>query len=1047
MIASLFIDRPRFAGVISIVITIAGLLAITAIPVAQFPEITPPVIQVTAVYPGANASVVADTVASPIEAQVNGVDGMQYMSSTSTDNGTYSLQVTFEAGADPDLAQVNVQNRVQLAIPDLPTEVTDQGVSVRKQATSFLQALQFFSPDGTHERLFLSNYVAINVRDAIARVPGVGSAEILGAQDYAMRVWMNPDQMAARGITPDDIIRAIQSQNIQAALGQIGAPPTDADQQLQFTVRALGRLVDPQEFENIVLRRGETGALVRVRDVARVTLGAQDYSAYSELNGRSAVTMMVYQSPGANALDTAAGVRAELERLQQRFPDGMEAQIVFDSTDFVVASINEILVTLAITFAIVVVVTFVFLQDWRATIIPSVTIPVSLIGTFAVLLVAGFTANTVSLFALILAVGLVVDDAIVVVENVQRLMLERGLAAKDAAKVAMRQVTGPIVATSLVLLAVFVPVAFMPGIVGGLYQEFAITLSTAVVISTINALTLSPALCAVVLGTPKADEHKVLPARMFDRGLNGVRGGYLAVARALARRSAVAVVLILAIFAGGIDLLGRLPTSFLPAEDQGYLFVDLQLPAAASLERTNIVVHEVAEQITQIEGVRDIISVSGYSLLSGGLPRAGLGVIVLDDWSERTTPETGLGSIVGQVGAILASRPEAQGFPFVPPPISGLGATGGFDFRLQSLGGQDPQRLAAVLRNLIIRANQDPAIGAAFSTFNADTPSIYVDVNRDRAQTAQVSITDLYATIQAQLGSRFVNDFTFQGRSFQVVVQADDDYRDAQPDILRLWVRSDAGMMVPVSSLVTLNTEFGPEVINRYNQFMSATINGQAAPGASSGDALDAMERIADENLPDGFAYEWSALSFEERQTGGSEIAVFVLAIVFAYLFLVALYESWTVPISVMLSVGVAMTGAVVTLFLVGLDNNVYTQIGLVLLIGLASKNAILIVEFARVLREDDGHPILEAAIEAAKARFRAVLMTALSFVFGVVPLVLATGAGAGSRVTIGMTVLGGMAAATVVGIILVPALYVAFQWLRERIKGGPIHRGATEPV
>ncbi len=1032
MISGPFIRRPRLAMVLSIVITVAGLLAIAVIPVAQFPEITPPVVQVEAVFPGADAETVADTVGAPIEAQVNGVDGMLYMSSSSSNNGVYSLQVTFAVGTNPDIAQVNVQNRVSLALPRLPEEVSDQGVSVRKQSTSFLQAVTFFSPDGSHDEIFLYNYAAINVRDAVARLDGVGLAQILGSLDYSMRVWMNPDRMAALGITAQDVIEAIESQNLQASAGQVGAPPTDLDQQLQFTVRAKGRLTDTAEFEEIIVRANRDGAVVRVRDIARVELGAQSYDANAELNGRPAVTMLVYQQPGANALAVAEAVEAEIARLAERFPEGVEHRVIYDTTEFVDQTIREILVTLGLTFVIVVTVTFVFLQSWRTTLIPSLAIPVSLIGVFAVLLALGFTANTISLFALVLAIGLVVDDAIVVVENVERTMAEDGLGPREAAVRAMGQVSGPIVATTLVLLAVFVPVGFLPGITGQLYQEFAVTLSVAVVISSLVALTLSPALCAALLKPSR--RHRRGPLGLFNRGLEAAGRGYQAVVRRLVRRAVLAVLVAVGVFGAVYLLYDRLPTSFLPAEDQGYFFVDVQLPSAASLARTERVLDEMEAVLADTDGIENYITVAGFSLLNGTtLPRAGLVVVVLEPWAERAGRS--VFTILGETRQRFAAIPGANIFPFAPPSIRGLGQTGGFDFRLQALGGQPPSETARVLRNLIIRANQDPAIAAAFSTYSADVPQIFVDLDREKARYVGVEVSDVFRTLQAQLGAAFVNDFNLYDRVFQVRVQADDDYRDAEPDIERLHVRNADGAMVPLRTLVELERVLGPELVTRYNQFSSATVNGEAAPGVSSGQAREAMTRLAADNLPDGYGFEWSSLSFQEERVGNQAVFLFALSLLFAYLFLVGQYESWAIPAAVLLSVGVAVLGAVVALFLTGIGANIYTQIGLVLLIGLASKNAILIVEFAKT-RRAAGETVHEAALTAARQRFRAVLMTAFSFICGVLPLVLATGAGSASRQAIGWTVFAGMLAATLIGILLVPALFAAFQRLRERLKG-----------
>ncbi|MCR9256150.1 MAG: multidrug efflux RND transporter permease subunit [Alphaproteobacteria bacterium] len=1034
MISRVFIERPRLAIVLALVISMAGALAMVNLPVAQFPNITPPVVQVTASYPGADAETVAETVAAPIEAQVNGVDGMLYMSSVNSNNGNYTLSVTFAVGTDPDLAQVNVQNRVQLANPRLPDEVTAQGVKVEKSSPSFLHAINFYSPDNTRDQLFVSNYVSITIRDAVARIPGIGSTQIFGEQTYSMRIWLDPDRMANLGIDANEVMAAIRSQNQQASAGQVGAPPTDSDQAYQYTVRAQGRLKDAREFERIIIRTNEDGGIVRVSDVAEVELGAQSYESLAEWNGSSTVVLATYLAPGANALDTSERVRELIAELSENFPEGVAYDVTYDTTLFVERTIDEIVTTLGITFIMVSLVTFIFLQNVRITLVPVITIPVSLIGVFAILLVLGYSANTVTLFALILAVGLVVDDAIVVVENVQRLMEEEGLDRKAAAIKAMQQVTGPVIATTLVLLAVFGPVALLPGITGQLYEQFAVTLSGAVVISSINALTLSPALCATIL--PKKGVTTPVFLKPFEMAINGSRSLFVAMVQKLLRVAVISLVVVGG--AGGLSayLFGQLPTSFLPIEDQGYFFADVQLPPAASLIRTDAAADDIREIIQDTPGVKDVITFSGFSLIAGtSVPRSALIVVVLEDWDERMEPQEQLFPILGSIGARFNQYAGANSFAFPPPPIQGLGNAAGFDLRLQALQGQNSQELASTLNAFLFAANQSPIIGAAYSTYSANTPQIFVDIDREKAYSQQVTVNDIFGALQANFGAIFVNDFNLLGRVYQVRVQAEEEYRDSFLDITRIHVRNALGQMVPLSTLATVETVFGPEILPRYNQYSSATVNGQAAPGYSSGDAIAELERIAAEVLPEGYGYEWSALSYQEKQQGSEAIFIFALAILFAYLFLVGQYESWTVPLPVMVSVAVAVMGATLTLMFTGIGSNIYTQIGLVLLIGLASKNAILIVEFARVEREEHGRSIVDAALNAARMRYRAVLMTALSFVFGVIPLVIAEGAGAASRMSIGWTVLGGMVAATFIGILLIPGLYVCFQWLRETIK------------
>ncbi len=1042
MFSSIFIARPKTSFVISLVLTIMGVIGYVALPVEQFPEITPPVVTVAANYTGANSETVENTVAAPIEAQVNGVDDMIYMSSDSTDTGSYQLSVTFEVGTDPDIASVNVQNRVAQGMSSLPTEVTSSGVVTQKSSTNMLLIVTLSSPNKTYDEVFLSNYASINIKDALARVKGVGKADVMTDFAYSMRMWMDPNRMAGLGLTPADLISAIREQNLEVSAGQVGTPPIPTGQQFQYTIKAQGRLTTAREFENIVLRTGDAGSVVRVSDVARVELGSSNYSASGRFKGKPATVLAIYQAPGANALAVADGVKAELTRLSTAFPDDVVYDIPFDSTLFVKQSLNDVITTLGQTFVLVIAVVFIFLGSVRATIIPAVAIPVSLIGTFAFLLLFGMSLNTISLFALVLAIGIVVDDAIVVVENVERIIAEEGLSPADATRKAMGQITGPVIATTLVLLAVFVPVTFMPGISGRLYSQFAVTISTAVVISSINALTLSPALCSLILKRRAGPPKGVMAT--FEKGINGVRGGYVGIVRRLVRIPLIAVAVLAAVILGSGTLMKALPAGFIPIEDNGYLFVDVQLPDAASLERTETVTERLNEKILNVPGVEASVLVNGYSILSGAGSNSAMIIANLAPWNDRDTDALSAAGVLRNILGIARQEVGASVIAFNPPPISGLGMSAGVEMKVQQTGGGTAQELAAAVGSMVYAANQRPELAQAYSTFRANVPKVFVDLDREKAKSLNVAVSDVFLVLQAYMGSYYVNDFNLFGRVYRVMIQADGEYRDKIEDLNQLYVRSKSGEMVPLGTLITISNELGPVALNRYNMFRSATVTAMPSEGLSTGDAIKVLEQVAATALPPGFSYEWTGTAQQQQAAGGLVVLILLLAVVFGYLFLVAQYESWTMPVGILLSVSVAMFGALAAVKIAGGDVNLYTQIGMIMLIGLASKNAILIVEFA-MERRASGLTIREAAVEAAHQRFRAVMMTALSFLLGVVPLVIASGAGAASQQAIGIAVFGGMLSATILGVIIIPIIYVLLQSAREWIKGLDKPKSAQE--
>jgi HAE1 family hydrophobic/amphiphilic exporter-1/multidrug efflux pump len=1042
MFVNFFIDRPIFASVLAIVLIVAGAVAIPFLPIAQYPEITPPQVVVTATYPGASAEVVEQTVTTPIEQQVNGVENMIYMSSRSGSDGTMTLTVTFKVGTDIDIAAVDVQNRVAIAEAKLPADVVRQGLTITKQSPDLVEIVALTSPDGSRDELYLANYATLQIVDVLARVPGVGQVTVFNGRDYGMRVWLNPDRLASLGLTAGDVADAVREQNIQAAAGQIGQPPAPRGQPFQYTVTTRGRLSTVPEFEDIVLRTRPDGSVLRVKDVARVELGAQSYGGFGRIGGKPGAIVGIFQLPGANALDVDRGVRAAMERLAPRFPSGVAYKLPYDTTQFVRVSIEEVVQTLLIAIGLVILTVYIFLQDWRTTLIPTLTIPVSLIGTFAVISAFGFSINTLTLFGLVLAIGIVVDDAIVVVENTQRHLDDEGLTPREAARRAMVEVLGPVIATALVLMAVFIPIAFLPGITGRLYRQFALTIAVSVGLSAVNALTLTPALCALLLRPAGAARRRWL-ARVWNAGFARVTAGYDRTVQQIVRRAVLGIVVLLVLGGATYALLRRVPTGFAPTEDQGYFLVNIQLPDAASLERTDAVLRQVEQILAETPGVTDMVAFAGRSFISGvNGPNVASIFPRLSPWSERKRPELQAGAILARLRARFAQIPDAVVVIFPPPPIRGISSGGGFQFELQTIGGASLADLGTAAGQVIEAARQRPELVGLYTAFRPGVPQLDAQVDRTKAKTLGIPISDVFTSLQIFLGSLYVNDFNAFGRVWRVQLQAEPDFRATPSDVARLYVRSQPGQMVPLSTLVTVRPITGPDTITHYNLYRSAEIAGDTAPGASSGQAIAAMEDVA-RRLPAGIAYEWTGLAFQEIESGSQAGFVFALSALFVFLVLAAQFESWLIPLAVILTVPLGVFGALGALWLRGLANDVYAQIGLALLIGLASKNAILIVEFAKERREH-GLPVAEAAREAARLRFRPILMTSFAFILGVVPLLVASGAGAASRHSIGTTVFGGMLAITLLGVLLVPAFYVAVERLAE---WRPTARRHPEPL
>ena len=1021
MLSRFFIDRPIFAAVLSLFIVIAGLASMRTLPIAQYPEIAPPVVTVRAVYPGASAEVLEQTVAAPLENQINGVEDMLYMSSTSAANGAVEIQVTFEIGSDADKAALNVNNRVKQIEPRLPAEVRRQGVTVEKGSSAFLQVIAFTSPDGRFDDIYTSNYVTLNVLDQLKRIPGTTNVQIFGAKDYAMRIWVRPDRLAQLKVTTSDLLRAVNEQNAQFAAGKVGQSPVSKGQELVYSVTTQGRFSEPEQFENIVIRANPDGSILRLRDVARVEMGSKDYDFIGRVNGKAATLVGIFLQPGANALETGERVQAELTRLSARFPQGLWYSVPYDTTRFVRVSIREVLITLGEAMVLVFLVVYLFLQNWRATLIPFTAVPVSLIGTFAGLLALGYSINTLTLFGMVLAIGIVVDDAIVVLENVERIMREEHREAREAAIKAMHEVTGPVIAIVLTLCAVFVPIAFLGGLTGELYRQFAVTIAIAVVISGLVALTLTPSLCVLIL---KREHHQ--PGRFFrwfNKWFARVTARYTDGVAWMLRRGAVALLLFAGMVALTIGLWRATPGSLVPDEDQGYYIAAVFLPDGASLERTDKIVNEVIEAIRSNPANEYAVAFTGFDFLGGAFRNSAATIFVTQKhWDER---EVHTKQLVGELFMKTGHIKEALVLAFNPPPIFGLGNAGGFEFYLQNRGEGGAKRLAEVSQQFLGAVAKDPMFMQVNTLWRANVPQLYAETDREKAKALGVPLDEVYNTLAATLGSYYVNDFNKYGRTWQVLMSAEADYRNRPDDIGAMWVRSQNGSMVPLSSLVRTRHSSGPDTLDRFNNLPAVKIFGAAAPGYSSGQAIERMEKIAQEVLPSDFSFDWSGASFQEKRSGGTSTIALGLAALMVFLILAAQYEKWSLPLSVMLALPFGTFGALAAVWLRDYTNDVYFQIGLVTLLGLAAKNAILIVEYA-MLKKSEGLSTCAAALEAARLRFRPILMTSLAFILGVAPLAFSSGAGAGARLSVGTGVMGGMLAATFLAIFFIPLFYRA---------------------
>ena len=1035
-----FIDRPIAAIVLSVAIVIAGLLSLGQLPLTEYPQVTPPTVMVRATYPGANPQVIATTVAAPLEQEINGVEGMLYMGSQASSDGSLTVTVTFEPDVDPDIAQVEVQNRVSRALPRLPQEVQRLGITTQKSSPDMLMVVHLVSPNQQRDPLYLSNYATLRVRDELARIPGVGDVMVWGAGEYSIRVWLDPDKVAARRLTATDVVRAIREQNVQVAAGTVGQQPSAANA-FQLPINATGRLTNPEEFENIVVRVHE-GAVVRLRDVARVELGSSQYALRSLLNNEPAAAIQIIQDPQASAIEVSDAVREAMSRLARDFPAGVEHRIAYDPTIFVRASIRNVIVTLLEAIGLVILVVLLFLHTWRASLIPVVAVPVSLIGTFAIMQALGFTLNTLSLFGLVLSIGIVVDDAIVVVENVERHLAE-GLAARQAALRAMEEVTGPILAITAVLGAVFVPTALLDGLSGQFYRQFALTIAISTALSALNSLSLSPALAAILL-RPHA---KGRFARAFDRFFDRSAGRYVSVIARGVRATSIAAVVYVALV--GLTWAGfsRIPSGFVPAQDKYYLVGIAQLPSGASLDRTESVVREMSRIALEQPGVENVVAFPGLSINGFvRIPNAAVVFAILDPFESRSTPDLSADAITMAINQKFARIPGAMTAIFPPPPVPGLGAIGGFKLHIEDRASQGPRALFDATQQVVTKAWQSPVLAGVFSNYQVDVPQLFLDVDRERTKHLGIALQDVYDALQVNLGSLYVNDFNMLGRTYQVTVQGDEQFRSDAQDIGRLQIRAADGSMFPLSSLATVTADAGPDPVSRYNAYVAADINGGPASGASSGQAIAEMTRILDATLPAGFSYEWTDLTYQQMRDGNSAVLVFALAVVLAFLLLAAQYNSWALPMSVVVSVPLVLLSAIAGLWLTGRDNNIFTQIGLVVLVGLAAKNAILIVEFARQ-REQQGATVRDAILDASRLRLRPVLMTSLAFIMGVVPLATAVGAGAEMRQAMGVAVFAGMLGVTLFGLFFTPLTYfVIRRWqLRSTVdKNAAVPQGAV---